>query len=429
MRKTVLLAMVCMLVLAPLSAKGKAEVQKKVTVFTNATYYNESWYNTMNRDFEAETGIAVDAQPIAGNEDDFTAKVNIDLIGGSDIDVVFSFGPKNFFSRVDAGFFLPLASIVREHGIDAVALWGANLPIDARGEFYGLPYKQEMYCVFYNKTLFDQASVPYPVGPWTWDEYIETAKRLTNPAKGIYGSFMNADNPWMFFPAKQQGIAFYTEDGMSNFADPAFGEAILWFNGLDGTIQPSVASLMADNASWNYYALKGDRLAMFPQGNWFTRLLNSQGDYPHTWKYGIAPMPSAGSGGANNLVSFAFVSINKNAEHKQEAVAYALWLAENQWRYEGGVPALATLTEAQQAIAFSAIAEASDGQLTVSDLYENLVNTGLGAQMTDLIGPAAVEYNTIIKEELRAFNMGLQTVDVTIDAIVRRANEAIAIAR
>ncbi len=434
MKKMMLTAAVMILTAATAFAMGggetsaESEYDRIVTTTVTATYLNETWFNTMNADFEAETGIHVVVQPVPGDEDEYKAKINIDLMGGSDVDVVETLGPKDYSRQVSAGFFMPLNEAVEEAGIDPYEIYGANLPVEDDGNYYALPFKQEMYCVFYNKAIFDEAGVPYPEGPWTWDEYVETAQKLTDKSKGVYGSFMNADLPWMYMPAQQLAVPFYKEDGSCNFDDPVFKEYAEWFKYISNEfgVQPSVAELEAENANWNYYALEGYRLAMFPQGNWFTRLLNSQEDYPKDWNYGVAPLPSAGEGGENNLVSLGYVAINKNAAHPEEALTYALWIAENQWKYEGGIPAFATMSEEDQQLAFGSIAEASHGQVTVDDLYQNLVNTGLGSVSSDIVGTAAAEYYNIVKEELSSYNMDLQDIDTAIANIVSRVNEAIA---
>ena len=404
--------------------------QRIVTTANAAIYAGETWFNEMNRAFEAETGIKVVVTPVPGNEIEYVNKINLDLLGGSDVDVIETLGPKNYSLRIEAGYFMPLGDIVDEAA--AVETYGLNVPYEEDGEFYALPYKQEVYCVFYNKAIFDEAGIPYPEGPWTWDEYVELATRLTDPKKGIYGSFMNADLPWMYMYAQQlDDLELYTEDGRCNFDCPELREACAWFKHIsnDLKLQPSIAELEAENANWNYYALEGYRLAMFPQGNWFTRLLNDQNDYPKDWDYGVAPLPSAGENGNNSLGSFGYVSINKNAAHPEEARIYLEWLADNQWKYEGGIPAFKHMTEEQQNIAFGQIAEASHGQVTVSDLYENLVNTGMGVVTSDIVGPAAAEYYNIVKAELKAYNMDLQDLDTTMRNITVRVNEAIDAAR
>ncbi|MEM5948285.1 sugar ABC transporter substrate-binding protein [Spirochaetia bacterium 38H-sp] len=52
------------------------------------------------------------------------------------------------------------------------------------GEVYALPIDTAALAVFYNKDLFDKAGVPYPKAGWTWDDFLETAKALTQDTDG-----------------------------------------------------------------------------------------------------------------------------------------------------------------------------------------------------------------------------------------------------
>ena len=404
-----------------------ATEERIVTTACRSSYINEEWYNKMNAAFEAETGIKVIAEPTPGNDDDHDAKVNINLIAGGDIDVIQSQGGKFYFERVEAGFFAPLSDLIAAKGIDLEAKYGANLAKDENGEFYAIPVKQEIFCVFYNKDLFDRAGVPYPEGPWTWDEFADIAAKVADPENGIYGAFLKATGPLPLVLAQQENYPLYKADGSCNFDAPRWQETLEWYKTLgDEGIIMNMEDIRNENTSWNYWALAGDHVAMFPNGNWFTRLLNSQADYPRDWKYGVTQIPTTGNeNGNNNLVSMAYASVNVNAAHPEEALEYALWLGENQWKYEGGIPALATLSEEQQKEIFSGIADASEGQVTVDQLYNSWVNTGMGVAYSDLIGPASGEYHSIINEELSSYCLDLQDIDTTIDNITSRVNEAL----
>jgi multiple sugar transport system substrate-binding protein len=260
-------------------ARKEASGRRVVSTVCRSSYANEQWYKDMNAAFTAETGIEVLAQPTPGNDDDHDNKVNVDLLAGGTVDVIPTLGLRDQQGRVDAGFFMPLKNLFKEAGIDTTAVWGKYLNIQPDGEFYDVPFKQEIWCVYYNKDMFDRAGVPYPSGSWTWEDYVATAKKITDRSRGQYGSLMMNDTPWKFLPAKQKDVPFYKPDGTSNFDHPAFAEALQWYYDLSHRegIQMNVSQLLADNASWNYYAIK-DNLAMYSQGNWFMRLLNSQAD-------------------------------------------------------------------------------------------------------------------------------------------------------
>ncbi|RKY37639.1 MAG: hypothetical protein DRP73_01420 [Candidatus Omnitrophota bacterium] len=47
-------------------------------------------------------------------------------------------------------------------------------------EVYGIPRDVAPFaCIYYNKSLFDQAGIPYPRDDWTWDDLLEVARKLT----------------------------------------------------------------------------------------------------------------------------------------------------------------------------------------------------------------------------------------------------------
>lgn len=431
--KRIISACLLSLALPMLFATGTTEKvqetkERVVTTVCRSTYATQEWYQQMNADFTAETGINVEVEPTPGTGDDNVLKINVDLLAGGDIDVVSTLGPRNFQARIDAGFFLPLDEELSKRNIDVANIWGKYAQKQSDGNIYALPYKQEIFCLFYNKNVFDNAGVAYPTAPWTWDDYEATCKAIQeNSSDDVYGAFSQFDNPWLYMMAAQKGVPFYKADGTSNFDDPAFAEALKWYKSMsdDKGYQMGIKELKAKGVEWDYYATQ-DNLGMFIQGNWFTRLLNSQNDYPKDWNYGMVALPSGTSDNSkNNFVAMGYLSVNKNAAHLDEAIEYLTWRAQNQWKYEGGIPALVNLTEEENASVFQTTADASNGSITAEDLNKALVNNGLGIVQSDIIGTACFEYSNIIKEEMENYCYGSQSLDKTINNIVARTNEAI----
>ena len=56
--------------------------------------------------------------------------------------------------------------------------------------------------MYYNKDIFDEKGVEYPKEGWTWDEFMETAEKLTYEENGktIYGYGLSSSyfqlTPW-----------------------------------------------------------------------------------------------------------------------------------------------------------------------------------------------------------------------------------------
>lgn len=433
MKKLLVCVLGSLLIGGMLFAAGGSEQKKStpkervVTTIPLSSYATEAWYKAMNDAFTAETGIRVDVQVTPGTNDEQVSKVNLDLLAGSRIDVIPTLGPRDLNTRLEAGFLAPLKDLALSSGTDVKSIWGKYIVYDEKGEFYSIPTKQEIYCLYYNKTMFDKAGVAYPQAPWTWDDFEKTAKMLTNAQQDQYGALMRLETPHIIIKALQEQVPLYKADGTSNFDDPAFAESLKWFKELGSAkkYQLDVKQLLAEKASWNYWATV-DNMAMFIQGNWFTRLLNSPADYPRDWNYGVAAIPTTGKkGSANNFVSMAYASINKNAAHPEDALTYILWLGQNQWRFEKGIPALENMSKEDVANVFKSTADASNGSITVEDMNNALIDNGLSVINVDIVGPAAAQYNQIIKEEAERYCIDQQTLSETVQRVKQRMDEAL----
>ncbi|MBP5163411.1 MAG: hypothetical protein ILP16_10620, partial [Spirochaetales bacterium] len=87
MKKALVVLMILTVITASVFAQSasetKAEEEKIVTIIQDATFADKDWFKQMNADFEAETGIHVDAQFSAQSGNDFNQKMLIDLMAGS----------------------------------------------------------------------------------------------------------------------------------------------------------------------------------------------------------------------------------------------------------------------------------------------------------------------------------------------------------
>lgn len=53
------------------------------------------------------------------------------------------------------------------------------------GKLYALPFSLNFTATFYNKDLFDKFGVPYPKDGWSWDDALDTTKKLTRSLDGV----------------------------------------------------------------------------------------------------------------------------------------------------------------------------------------------------------------------------------------------------
>lgn len=57
-----------------------------------------------------------------------------------------------------------------------------------RGRFYGTPWGYNSMLMYLNADLFQHKGVPLPKTTWTYDDYADIARRLTDAASGVFGA-------------------------------------------------------------------------------------------------------------------------------------------------------------------------------------------------------------------------------------------------
>ena len=115
-----------------------------------------------------------------------------------------------------SGVCLDLSYYTEKFGFDlSQNVWpGIEEECVVDGVQYGFPLSLQINVLFYNKNLFDRFGVPYPQDAMTWDEFIDTAKRVTrstdSPQDSIYGYIDTARWRTFFYSLKGE---FFSEDG------------------------------------------------------------------------------------------------------------------------------------------------------------------------------------------------------------------------
>jgi multiple sugar transport system substrate-binding protein len=152
---------------------------------TELTLWFGSWWEEkspgIKADFEAaypQYTLTIENLPIAGYFDN--AAVSI-LAGSSpdilDLDVtqVSSFANRNLLTDItqSVGSKLKAGDFVK-------ASWNSSFYND---KMYGMPSRGSGDGYYYNKTMFDEAGVPYPKAGWDFNDFLEISKKNTVPGQ------------------------------------------------------------------------------------------------------------------------------------------------------------------------------------------------------------------------------------------------------
>lgn len=113
---------------------------------------------------------------------DYTTKLNAMIAAGNAPDVLMQSGDFGGFYYRNGNFenltpYLERDGIKIEEillpGIDDGTVWDDNFR-------EAIPFSANSMAIAYNKDYFDAKGVAYPTDDWTWDEFVETCKKLTS---------------------------------------------------------------------------------------------------------------------------------------------------------------------------------------------------------------------------------------------------------
>ena len=377
-------------------------------------------------DYKAESGVNVELQIIPGDGDAIYKKIDVDLSAGGDVDLITMQNAIVLSKYANNDWLLPLNDLYKETGYDYEAEFGKNLSKFNGDTIYTLPDGLVSWVVFYNKKIFDDANVPYPSGEWTWDQYIETAKKLTDPDKGIYGSSMPDYDIILYLLAQQRGVSAYKADGTSNYDDPAFKESLQWYGDLGNTLKIQPSWLEIKSKKIPYDAFMTGKYGMQLIGSWYTFAPQDLKTYPRDWKIGLTQIP-VDPQGKNGIGTSGGIAVNKASKHPKEAADFIKWFAENNYKYSGGMTAQVNLNEEESDKLFTDMAAkfpAQDG-ITAADLKAALVTPNLGIVQEKITGSIPTDYGNIILQEGELYLVGQKSLDDAISSIKTRADEAI----
>lgn len=104
---------------------------------------------------------------------------------------------------------------------------------------WAIPTNFSPVCLWYNKTLFDEAGVSYPTRDWTHEDVLAAARKLTKDVNGdgipdIWGMYTN-NNHWNRYPLwvwQRGGTITNPEITRATFDDPITVDTIRWLANL-----------------------------------------------------------------------------------------------------------------------------------------------------------------------------------------------------
>ncbi|MEU3726252.1 sugar ABC transporter substrate-binding protein [Streptomyces sp. NPDC031705] len=195
-----------------------------------------------------------------------------------------------------------------------------------------VPLYSMAYALYYNKSMFKNAGIEKP--PATWDELVETGKKLSKDGKwalGAEGSNLSNNIHQVFVLGKQHGVDFFTADGKADFTSDGAVAAVKQYvdlMGKDKIVAPGNAEY-AQNQSLSDFANGNTAMVLWQTAS---ATFKAQGMTEDEWGVAPAPVPSGapGQGAAtNSMVAGINLAVFKNTRNLDGAKKFVKFMTSD----------------------------------------------------------------------------------------------------
>lgn len=236
-----------------------------------------SWWGATDRDTKTRALLelyskkhpSVTLTPTSGALTGYQQKIVTQFTAGAGPDV-FQVADKGAFEAT--GQFLDLDPYIKAKTID---LTGGNQKVldllKYKGKQYVLPWGLSTGVFFYDKKVFSDLGVPLPKLAWTWDDYWQTAKAISEASpKGFYGSAdiwaPTGTMAWAPFQTflLSRAIQPYTAGGQLNFSSNELKEWFTFWDGMRKAGYVTPAQITAEETSFPTSPIVTGKAALYP---------------------------------------------------------------------------------------------------------------------------------------------------------------------
>ncbi|WP_026781842.1 ABC transporter substrate-binding protein [Pleomorphomonas koreensis] len=182
------------------------------------------------------------------------------------------------------------------------------------GKLYGVPKATNTIALYYNADLFKAKGLDPDKPPQTWDELVDAARKLNDPASNVYGIAFSAkaseEGTFQFLPWAQM-----TGGGFDHInTDGAVRALSIWKTLLDEKLaSPDTLT----RGQWDSTGtFNSGNAAMVISGPWELNRMSQEAKFD--WRVALLPVPEAGAPRSSAMGDFNW-AIFKSSKHPDEA--------------------------------------------------------------------------------------------------------------
>jgi multiple sugar transport system substrate-binding protein len=246
------------------------------------------------------------------------------------------------------GMWLDLKPLIERDSFDMSQYF---YPMDLEWEWQGGLYGGLLYAggqtLMINKDILKAAGLEMPTEDWTWDDLLQYAVKMTDPAKGQYGmTGATADPPYWstsFIHGNGGTVLNADYNKCAITEDPAV-EAVNWLYDrmFKDQVMPTPASLQGQEDPF----LTG-KVGMAFNGTWY----ESQTRDANLFDWDFAPMPKNPTTGKKSVQlgsnTWSILANTRNREESWQFVKFMMGVDGQTWMMKFGIPGIKSVVESQ----------------------------------------------------------------------------------
>ncbi len=309
------------------SALGAAEepivLRAAIVDYSVVGFFEE----TMKKFTEMHPNVTFEPVDILNKE--YIEKVTVMLAGGDDVDLIYTKNIPQYLTMITNDQVIDITPYVERDNVDLSIYNGATDKLLVNDKLYGLPFRSDLWLLFYNKDLFDKQGVPYPTDNMTWEEYADMCAKMSfgEGSDRVYGGYLQN------WPASVQNITIQNGQNTTvstdySFMRPAYQMA------LDLQKNKHIMDYASITAGSLHYSgvFFNQQAATVYQGTWFVGLLLKQareGNLNFNW--GVVKAPHNSDGQEGDAVGALFpMCINSRSKNQEMAWEYLKFLTSKE---------------------------------------------------------------------------------------------------
>ena len=256
------------------------------------------------------------------------------------IKVDFMHIPQNYFQKIHLLFASntpPDVIFINNHYLPVYANAGLLEPLSANDNFYrksleALSWKNTLYAVprdistlviFYNKDLFKKNRLSLPSDNWTFEEFLQTAKKLSHD--GVFGIGFEEDTLFYLPYLMSEGGGILSDDlSRIIISDKKSQKGLNFYADLRKKYHVAPLKEESASATMAQMFLQG-RIAMHLSGRWLVPKFREDASFD----WDVVQFPAGDAGSVVPLDSSGW-AVSKNSKHKDAAKLLVNYLSSKE---------------------------------------------------------------------------------------------------